>query len=226
MTIVRRMYEAILVVDDDASIRRMLERSLSAEGYRIEAVADGGAALAAIERSVPDLVILDLGLPGMDGVAVCRRVRTRGLAVPILLLTARDAVSDRVEALDAGGDDYVVKPFDADELQARIRALLRRGQQPSELLAFEDLVFDVLSRRARRGARDIPLSEREASLLELLLRHPRHVVTRDMALEHVWGGSFAATSNSVDRYISYLRRKLGEPQLIGTVRGVGFVLGR
>jgi two-component system, OmpR family, response regulator MprA len=220
------MSEAILVVDDDASIRRMLERTLVAEGYHVDGVADGGAALASIERSVPDLVILDLGLPGMDGVDVCRRVRARGLATPILLLTARDTVPARVEALDAGGDDYVVKPFDADELQARIRALLRRGREPAELLAYDDLVFDVSTRRVRRGDREIPLSEREAALLELLLRNARHVVTRDAALAHVWGSSYAATSNSVDRYVSYLRRKLGEPALIETVRGVGFVLGR
>jgi two-component system response regulator MprA len=226
VTIVGGMSEAILVVDDDASIRRMLERTFVAEGYRVEGVADGGAALAAIERSVPDLVILDLGLPGMDGVEVCRRVRARGLATPILMLTARDAVADRVEGLDAGGDDYVVKPFDADELHARARALLRRGREPAELLAHDDLVFDVSTRRARRAGRDIPLSEREADLLELLLRNVRNVVTREAALARVWGSAYAATPNSVDRYISYLRRKLGEPALIETVRGVGFVLGR
>jgi two-component system response regulator MprA len=220
------MNEAILVVDDDAPIRRMLERTLAASGYRVDTVSDGGSALAAIERSVPDLVILDLGLPGMDGVGVCRRIRARGLATPILLLTARDAVSSRVEALDAGGDDYVVKPFDVDELHARIRALLRRGREPAEVLAYDDLVFDVSTRRVRRAMKEIPLSEREADLLELLLRNARHVVTREAALAHVWGSSFAATSNSVDRYVSYLRRKLGEPQLIETVRGVGFVLGR
>ena len=220
------MSETILVVDDDASIRRMLERTLEAEGYRAASVADGGAALAAIERSVPDLVILDLGLPGMDGVEVCRRVRGLGLATPILLLTARDTVPARVEALDAGGDDYVVKPFDTEELQARIRALLRRGREPTELLAYADLVYDVSARTARRSDREIPLSKREAALLELLLRNPRHVVTREAALAHVWGSTYAATSNSVDRYVSYLRRKLGEPALIGTVRGVGFVLGR
>ena len=220
------MSEAILVVDDDASIRRMLERTLVAEGYQVDGVADAGAALASIERSVPDLVILDLGLPGMDGVDVCRRVRARGLATPILLLTARDTVPARVEALDAGGDDYVVKPFDSDELQARIRALLRRGREPAELLAYDDLVLDVTTRRVRRGELEILLSERESALLELLLRNARHVVTRETALAHVWGSSYAATYNSVDRYVSYLRRKLGEPALIETVRGVGFVLGR
>src|SRR5579864_1267849 len=220
------MHEAILVVDDDASIRRMLERTLVAEGYRVECAPDGGAALAAIERAVPDLVVLDLGLPGLGGVEVCRRLRARGLGVPILMLTARDALADRVEGLDAGGDDYVVKPFEAEELQARIRALLRRGREPAEVLAFEDVVFDVSTRRLRRGNREIALSEREAALLELLLRNPRSVVTREAALAHVWGSTYAATSNSVDRYVSYLRRKLGEPSLIETVRGVGFVLGR
>src|SRR5882757_1734266 len=143
------MSEAILVVDDDASIRRMLARTLAAEGYRVEGVADGGAALTAIERSVPDLLIL--GLPGMTGVELCRRVRARGLATPILMLTARDAMADRVEGLDAGADDYVVKPFDADELHARTRALLRRGREPAELLAYDDLVFDVSARHARRA---------------------------------------------------------------------------
>ena len=220
------MHEAILVVDDDASIRRMLERTLVAEGYRVETAPDGGTALAAIERAVPDLVILDLGLPGLDGTEVSRRLRARGLGVPILMLTARDALADRVEGLDAGGDDYVVKPFEAEELQARIRALLRRGREPAEVVAFDDVVFDVSTRRLRRGNREIALSEREAALLELLLRNPRSVVTRETALAHVWGSTYAATSNSVDRYVSYLRRKLGEPSLIETVRGVGFVLGR
>jgi two-component system, OmpR family, response regulator MprA len=225
VTIVDGMSESILVVDDDASIRRMLQRTLVAEGYRVESVADGGAALASIERSVPDLVILDLGLPGMNGVELCRRVRARGLATPILMLTARDAMADRVEGLDAGADDYVVKPFDADELNARTRALLRRGREPAELLAYDDLVFDVSTRRARRAGREIPLSEREAALLELLLRNARNVVTREAALARVWGSSYAATPNSVDRYVSYRRRKLGEPALIETVRGVGFMLG-
>ncbi len=219
------MPETILVVDDDPSICRMLERTLVAEGYGVEAVPDGGTALAAIERSVPDLVILDLGLPGVDGVEVCRRVRARGLATPILMLTARDALADRVAGLDAGGDDYVVKPFESDELSARIRALLRRGREQAHVLAFEDLVLDVSLRRARRGERELALSEREAALLELLLRNQRRVVTREAALAHVWGSSYAATANSVDRYVSYLRRKLGEPPLIETVRGVGFILG-
>ena len=217
---------AILVVDDDAPIRRMLARTLEAEGYAVEAAADGGAALAAVERSVPDLLVVDVTMPGVDGLALCRRLRSKGLAVPILLLTARDAVADRVAGLDAGADDYLVKPFAAEELLARVRALLRRGREPDDLLAFADVVFDVRTRSARRGGRDLGLSAREADLLELLLRNPRRVVRREVALERVWGSTAAASFNAVDRYVSYLRRKLGEPPLIETVRGAGFVLGR
>ena len=217
---------SVLVVDDDAPIRRMLERTLTAEGYAVTSAADGGAALVAIERSVPDLLVLDVAMPGVDGLAVCRRIRGRGLALPILLLTARDAVPDRVDGLDAGADDYLVKPFALEELLARMRALLRRGTEPPELLAFDDLVLDVRDRTARRGTTRIELSGREAELLELLLRNPRQVISRSAALESVWGSAAAASFNAVDRYISYLRRKLGEPQLIHTVRGVGFVLRR
>ena len=217
---------AILVVDDDAPIRRMLERTLTAEGYAVGTAADGGAALAAVERAVPDVVVLDVAMPGLDGLAVCRRLRRAGLALPVLLLTARDSVSDRVAGLDAGADDYLVKPFAPEELLARVRALLRRGSEPAEMLAFDDLVFDVRTRTARRGESEIHLSAREAELLELLLRNPRQVISRGLALERVWGGESAATQNAVDRYVSYLRRKLGEPALIHTVRGVGFVLER
>jgi two-component system response regulator MprA len=217
---------AVLVVDDDGPIRRMLERTLAAEGYGVSSAGDGGAALAAIERATPDLVVLDVGLPGLDGLAVCRRLRRKGLGLPILLLTARDAVPDRVAGLDAGADDYLVKPFASEELLARVRALLRRGVGPEEVLAFDDLVFDVRARVARRGSAEVQLSAREAELLELLLRNPRRVVSRQFALERVWGSSGAASQNVVDRYISYLRRKLGEPQLIRTVRGAGFVLDR
>jgi two-component system response regulator MprA len=165
-------------------------------------------------------------MPGVDGLAVCRRARARGLATPILLLTARDAVSDRVDGLDAGADDYLVKPFATEELLARVRALLRRGREPAEVLACGDLSFEVATRTARRQGREIALSEREADLLELLLRNQRQVVTRETALARVWGSAHAASSNSVDRYVSHLRRKLGEPSLIETVRGAGFVLGR
>jgi two-component system response regulator MprA len=217
---------AVLVVDDDAPIRRMLERTLAAEGYDVGAAADGGAALAAVERSVPDVLVLDVAMPGLDGLSVCRRLRAKGLAFPILLLTARDAVPDRVAGLDAGADDYLVKPFAPEELLARVRALLRRGHEPEDVLAFADLVLDVRSRSARRGGRDLGLSAREADLLELLLRNARQVVTRELALERVWGDAAAPSWNLVDRYVSYLRRKLGEPPLIETVRGTGFVLGR
>ena len=217
---------AILVVDDDAPIRRMLERTLVAEGYEVRSAADGGAALASIERSAPDVVVLDVAMPGMDGLGVCRRVRAKGLVLPILLLTARDAVDDRVAGLDAGADDYLVKPFAAEELLARLRALLRRGHDEGEVLAVDDIVLDVRSRVARRGGHDLALSAREADLLELLLRHPRKVIPREVALDRIWGGPASASLNVVDRYVSYLRTKLGDPPLIETVRGVGFVLGR
>ena len=220
------MGAAVLVVDDDAAIRRMLERTLAAEGYDVAGVSGGAAALVAVERSAPDLLVLDVRLPDLDGLAVCRRLRGKGLALPVLMLTARDAVSDRVAGLDSGADDYLVKPFAAEELVARVRALLRRGDEPRELLTFADVVLDVQSREARRGGEELSLSAREADLLELLLRNPRRTVTRELALDRVWGSSSAATLNVVDRYVSYLRRKLGEPELIRTVRGVGFVLER
>jgi two-component system response regulator MprA len=163
-------------------------------------------------------------MPGIDGLAVARRLRDKGLGVPILFLTARDGVPDRVAGLDAGGDDYLVKPFAAEELLARIRALLRRGNEPEDLLAYGDLVFDVGARAASRGGRDLELSAREADLLELLLLNRRRIVSRELALERVWGGAAAASLNAVDQYVSYLRAKLGEPPLIETVRGTGFIL--
>jgi two-component system response regulator MprA len=215
---------AILVVDDDAPIRRMLDRTLSAEGYAVETAADGGEALAAVERSTPDLVVLDVGLPGVDGLAVSRRLRAKGLAVPVLLLTARDSVPDRVAGLDAGADDYLVKPFATEELLARVRALLRRGKAPEELLAFGDLTLDPTTRAVHRGSVALMLSEREADLLALLLRNARRVVSREQAIAEIWQGD--ASANVVDRYVSNLRRKLGEPPLIETVRGTGFIVGR
>ena len=204
----------------------MLVRTLAAEGFEARAAPDGGAALAAIEESAPDVLVLDVAMPGLDGLDVARRVRTKGLAFPILLLTARDAVAERVAGLDAGADDYLVKPFATEELLARIRALLRRGREPREVLAFGDLVLDVSSRSARRGTRELTLSGRETALLELLLRNSRQVVSRELALERVWGSVTAASPNVVDRYVYYLRRKLGEPPLIEAVRGTGFILGR
>jgi two-component system response regulator MprA len=215
---------AILVVDDDAPIRRMLDRTLSAEGYAVATAADGGEALASVERSTPDLVVLDVGLPGVDGLSVSRRLRAKGLAVPVLLLTARDSVPDRVAGLDAGADDYLVKPFATEELLARVRALLRRGKAPEELLAFADLTLDPVTRAAQRGGSTLALSEREVDLLALLLRNARRVVPRDQAINEIWQGD--ASANVVDRYVSNLRRKLGEPSLIETVRGVGFIIGR
>jgi len=216
----------VLVVDDDAPVRRMLERTLGAEGYAVLAAPDGGAALAAVERGVPDLLVLDVAMPGLDGLAVARRLRGKRLAVPILLLTARDAVADRVAGLDAGADDYLVKPFAPEELLARVRALLRRNRPVAETLAFDDLALDPDSGRATRAGRELELTPREAELLALLLREARVVVTRERALEEVWGGELEARPNVVDRYVAYLRRKLGDPPLIRTVRGVGFVLDR
>jgi two-component system, OmpR family, response regulator MprA len=212
------MSERVLVVDDDRPVVRMLERTLTAEGYDTVSAADGGSALAVAERDAPDAIVLDVTMPGMDGLAVARRLREKGLTTPILLLTARDAVSDRVAGLEAGADDYLVKPF-AHE------ALLRRGTV-SRRLAYADLVFDLESRQATRAGVEIDLTPREAGLLELLLRRPGKVVSRRSALDAVWSDGTAVTENVVDRYVAYLRRKLGEPQLIQTVRGVGFMLRR
>ncbi len=202
----------------------MLARSLEAEGYDVAVAADGGAALVELERSAPDLILLDVTMPGLDGLGVARRVRGKGDPVPILLLTARDGIPDRVAGLDAGADDYLVKPFATDELLARVRALLRRGRAAGDLLSAGDITLDVRGRAASRAGRDLELTPREADLLELLLRNVRAVVSRDQALAHVWGGDGAATANAVDRYVAYLRHKLGDPPVIRTVRGVGFVL--
>ena len=199
----------------------MLERTLAAEGYDVTVAADGGGALVAVERSAPDVIVLDVAMPVLDGLAVCRRLRSRGLATPILMLTARDAVPDRVSGLEAGADDYLVKPFAVAELIARLRAL-RRRTDGSQLVSYADLVFDSSVGRATRGGREMPLTGREAALLELLLREATRTVTRERAIDEIWGG--AAEPNVVDRYITRLRRKLGEPELIRTVRGVGFVL--
>jgi two-component system response regulator MprA len=215
---------AVLLVDDDARILRMLQRTLAAEGYDVSVAADGGAALVQIERSLPDLVVLDVAMPGLDGLAVTRRLRAKRLPVPILLLTARDALEERVAGLDAGADDYLVKPFELAELTARVRALLRRNHPPDEMLAFADLALDPETAIARRAGRAIELTRREAELLELLVRNARAVVTREAALEAVWGGEDEASANVVDRYVAYLRRKLGDPPLIHTVRGLGFRL--
>ena len=214
--------ERILVVDDDPPLRRMLARTLNAEGYEVTVAADGGGALLAAERVAPDVIVLDVAMPAMDGLSVTRRLRDRGLGTPILMLTARDAVADRVAGLEAGADDYLVKPFAVAELVARVRALTRRGRGADERLAYADLVLDLGSRVVSRAGRTLELTGREADLLELLLREPGRTVTRDRAIDEIWGG--AAEANVVDRYVTRLRRKLGEPPLIRTLRGAGFVL--
>ncbi len=214
--------ERVLVVDDDPPLRRMLARTLSAEGFEVTVAADGGAALVAVERAAPDLIVLDVAMPAIDGLAVCRRLRAKGLATPILMLTARDAVADRVSGLEAGADDYLVKPFAVAELIARLRALTRRGKSAEPVLTYADLTLDVGAGNASRGTRAIELTGREAALLELLLRETGHTVTREHALEEIWNG--AAEPNVVDRYIARLRQKLGPPPLIRTLRGSGFVL--
>jgi two-component system response regulator MprA len=213
--------ERVLVVDDDLSLRRMLERTLRAEGYDVAVAADGGGALVEVERTAPDLIVLDVAMPGVDGLAVCRRLRSRGLATPILMLTARDAVEDRVTGLESGADDYLVKPFAVAELIARLRALTRRTDS-GPLLSYADLVLDLNAGSASRGGAGVELTGRERALLELLLREATRTVTRERAIDEIWNG--AAEPNVVDRYITRLRRKLGEPQLIRTVRGSGFVL--
>jgi two-component system response regulator MprA len=217
--------QRILVVDDDAAICRVLARALTAEGYGVSTASDGGRALVELERHLPDLVVLDVGMPGLDGLAVARRTRAKGVAVPILMLTARDDIADRVAGLDAGADDYLVKPFATDELLARVRALLRRGQDRSELVSFANVTLDVSARMAERAGRSIALTAREAGLLALLLQNGGRVTTREQALTRVWGDEAAATANVVDRYVTNLRRKLGEPPLIRTVRGLGFAVG-
>jgi two-component system, OmpR family, response regulator MprA len=213
--------ERVLVVDDDVLVRRMLARSLAAAGFEVEEAADGGAALATVERSTPDLVVLDVTMPGVDGLAVCRRLRAKGMSGSILMLTARDAVADRVAGLEAGADDYLVKPFAMEELVARLHALGRRGRDDRDRLAFADLVLELSTRTAQRAGRPISLTARESALLELLLRNARVVVPRERAIEEIWRD---AVPNVVDRYVASLRRKLGEPPLIHTVRGVGFML--
>jgi two-component system, OmpR family, response regulator MprA len=218
----KQLGERVLVVDDDPPLRRMLARTLTAEGYDVTVAGDGGAALLAAERSAPDVIVLDVAMPAIDGLSVCRRLRSRGLPTPILMLTARDGVADRVAGLEAGADDYLVKPFAVAELIARLRALTRRGKGAEERLAYADLGLDLATRTATRGPRTIELTAREAALLELLLRQPGRTVTRERAIDEIWDG--AAEANVVDRYVTRLRRKLGDPPLIRTLRGAGFVL--
>ncbi|HEY1971002.1 MAG TPA: response regulator transcription factor [Pseudonocardia sp.] len=224
----------ILVVDDDRAVRESLRRSLAFNGYQVDLATDGQAALTAVTVARPDAMVLDVMMPRVDGLEVCRRLRGSGDDLPILVLTARDAVSDRVAGLDAGADDYLPKPFALEELLARLRALLRRripdltGGQPEEApLVFADLSLSPETRDVRRGERDISLTRTEFSLLELLLTNPRRVLTRGRILEEVWGYDFPTTGNALEVYIGYLRRKTesgDEPRLIHTVRGVGYVL--
>ena len=220
----------ILVVDDERAVRESLRRALELEGYEIELAADGSEALYRLEGSEePDAMILDVLMPGVDGLEVCRRLRGSGSKLPVLMLTARTQVEDRVAGLDAGADDYVTKPFALEELLARVRALLRRtgDEDDGEVLRFADLELDPGTREVRRGDRPIELTRTEFSLLELFLRNPRQVLTRSVIFERVWGYDFGFGSNSLDVYIGYLRRKTeaaGEPRLIHTVRGVGYAL--
>jgi two-component system, OmpR family, response regulator MprA len=220
----------ILVVDDERAVRESLRRALELEGYEIELAGDGNEALATLGRDEPqpDAVILDVLMPGVDGLEVCRRLRATGNHVPVLMLTARDEVENRVAGLDAGADDYVTKPFALEELLARLRALLRRTTDGAgEALRFADLELDPGTREVRRGGELIDLTRTEFSLLELFLRNPRQVLTRSIIFERVWGYDFGYGSNSLDVYVGYLRRKTeagGKPRLIHTVRGVGYAL--
>jgi two-component system response regulator MprA len=219
----------ILVVDDERAVRESLRRALELEGYEIELAADGSEALYRLEGGEePDAVILDVLMPGVDGLEVCRRLRGSGSKLPVLMLTARTEVEDRVAGLDAGADDYVTKPFALEELLARVRALLRRTtDEEGEVVRFANLELDPTTREVTRGGRPIELTRTEFSLLELFMRNPRQVLTRTIIFERVWGYDFGYASNSLDVYIGYLRRKTeadGEPRLIQTVRGVGYAL--
>lgn len=221
------MSSRILIIEDDEAILKFLRRGLAYEGYQVDTATDGQSGLALARDTPPDLVVLDLMLPGIDGLEVARRLRAGG-SVPILILTAKDAVDDRVQGLDMGADDYMVKPFNLDELLARIRALLRRSQ-PSrpQALRFADLTLDTGTRQAYRGERTITLTAKEYELLELFMRHPRQVLTRDMIFDRVWGYDFGGESNIIEVYMRYLRQKLEvneEPRLLHTVRGMGYVL--
>jgi two-component system response regulator MprA len=219
----------VLVVDDEPPLRESLERALAAEGYEVRTAPDGIAALRAVAAAEPDVIVLDVLMPGADGLEVTRRLRADGHRVPILLLTARDAVGDRVAGLDAGADDYLVKPFALEELLARLRALQRRAapDEGGEMLRFADLSLDTGTHEVRRGTRGIELTKTEFLLLELFLRNPRQVLPRSLVFDRVWGYDFGPTSNALEVYIGYLRRKTeagGEPRLIHTVRGVGYAL--
>jgi two-component system, OmpR family, response regulator MprA len=221
----------VLVVEDDRAVRESLRRSLEYNGYDVSLATDGVEALAGISNTRPDVVIMDLMMPRVDGLEATRALRAAGQDVPILVLTARDAIGDRVEGLDAGADDYLTKPFALQELLARLRALLRRitptGDDVAEALAFADLTMDLGTREVTRGSRSMELTRTEFTLLEMFLRRPRRVLERSFILEEVWGYDFPTSANSLEVYVGYLRRKTeadGETRLIHTVRGVGYVL--
>jgi two-component system response regulator MprA len=219
----------ILVVDDEPAVREAVDRALRLEGYETELAADGAQALDALADRAPDALVLDVLMPHVDGLEVCRRLRAAGDRTPVLVLTARDAVPDRVRGLDAGADDYLVKPFALEELLARLRALLRRGSggERGDVLRYDDLELDPLGHTVRRARRAVELTRTEFLLLELFLRHPRQVLTRSQIFERVWGYDFGPASNSLEVYVGYLRRKLeadGEPRLLHTIRGAGYVL--
>jgi two-component system response regulator MprA len=221
----------VLVVDDDKAVRESLRRSLEFNGYDVALATDGAEALAGIASATPDVVVMDVMMPRLDGIETTRALRAAGNDLPILVLTARDAVGDLVEGLDAGADDYLTKPFALQELLARLRALLRRAapreEDTEEVLTFSDLTMDVGTREVRRGGRTIELTRTEFALLEMFLRRPRRVLERSFILEEVWGYDFPTTANSLEVYVGYLRRKTeaeGEPRLLHTVRGVGYVL--
>jgi two-component system response regulator MprA len=219
----------ILVVDDEPAVRDAVRRALVLSGYDVDVADGGGAAVAALAAEAPDAVVLDVAMPGVDGLEVCRRLRASGDRTPVLMLTARETVADRVEGLDAGADDYLVKPFALEELLARLRALLRRSgpTEPGSVLRFADLELDPAARTVTRAGRRIDLTRTEFGLLELLLRNPRVVLTRSVIHERIWGYDFGPGSNALGVYVGYLRRKLeagGESRLIQTVRGVGYVL--
>jgi two-component system, OmpR family, response regulator MprA len=218
----------ILVVDDEPAVRDALRRALMLEGHEVDLAADGVEGVAVASSRSPDAIILDVLMPGLDGLEACRRIRAAGDRTPILMLTARHEVRDRVAGLDAGADDYLVKPFALEELNARLRALVRRSTgQDGAVLRFDDLELDTRTRQVRRGERSIELTRTEFNLLELFLLNPRQVLTRSQIFDRVWSYDFGPASNALEVYVSYLRRKLeadGEPRLIHTVRGVGYVL--
>jgi DNA-binding response OmpR family regulator len=218
----------ILLVEDEIKLARFIELELESEGYRVSVAHDGMSGLSLARESAPDLAILDWMMPGLTGVELCRRLRSTGIKVPVILLTAKDEVGDRVTGLDAGADDYLVKPFSIEELLARIRAHLRRNQEPdTDLLQFEDLSLNRRTREVHRGKRSIELTAKEFDLLQYLMSHPRQVFTRDQILENIWGYDFLGDSNIIEVYVRYLRLKLeqdSEKRLIHTARGVGYSL--